>query len=137
MIFVANDRSPRNNPTMKGEAIVTASIAAFLLASCEPTRRSPLDALQLGMSIEQVRDQVSMLLGDQVSMHLRDQVSMHLRDQVSMHLRQEVDDEDGNQHHIFMLMDDPRHHPSKAGSYTYICFLNGKYQSLHTSPERL
>ena len=54
-----------------------------------------------------------------------------------MHLRQEVDDEDGNQHHIFMLMDDPRHHPSKAGSYTYICFLNGKYQSLHTSPERL
>ena len=121
MIFVANDRSPRNNPTMKGEAIVTASIAAFLLASCEPTRRSPLDALQLGMSIEQVRDQVSMLLGDQVSMHLR----------------QEVDDEDGNQHHIFMLMDDPRHHPSKAGSYTYICFLNGKYQSLHTSPERL
>ena len=129
MIFVANDRSPRNNPTMKGEAIVTASIAAFLLASCEPTRRSPLDALQLGMSIEQVRDQVSMLLGDQVSMHLRDQVSMHLR--------QEVYDEDGNQHHIFLLMDDPRHHPSKAGSYTYICFLNGKYQSLHTSPERL
>ena len=98
---------------MKGEAIVTASIAAFLLASCEPNRRSPLDALQLGMSIEQVRDQVS------------------------MHLRQEVYDEDGNQHHIFLLMDDPRHHPSKAGSYTYICFLNGKYQSLHTSPERL
>jgi hypothetical protein len=113
MNFVANDRSPRDNPTMKGEAIATASIAAFLFASCEPTRRSPLDALQLGMSIEQVRDQVS------------------------MHLRQEVYDEDGDQHHIFLLMDDQRHPPSKAGSYTYICFLNGKYKSLSTSPEGL
>ena len=89
------------------------SIAVLLLASCGSSRRSSIDDLQIGMPIERVHDLVT------------------------MQLRQTSFDEEGNEHHVFLLSRDQRQEQLEAETYAYICFTNGKYDSLMTSPERL
>jgi len=88
-------------------------IAAFLLASCGSNRRSSIDDLQIGMPIDQVHDLVT------------------------MQLRQASFDEAGNEYHMFLLSRNQRQAQLEAETYTYICFTNGKYDRLMTSPERL